>query len=76
MESYLIFSAIFIFNVVFWIDAFPEPIGLAHNSLPQSQGTVLTAAGVQLTIWWEAHHMHWSKVAFEWLCNNVVKNCS
>lgn len=43
-------------------DALPEAVSLPHSCLPQAQGAVLRAAGVQLTVRTEANAVDRTKV--------------
>lgn len=43
-------------------DTLPQAIGFPHCRLPQSEGAIFGAAGIQLTIWTEAYTVHWTKV--------------
>ena len=38
------------------VHALPEAVGLAHAGLPQTQGAVLAATRIQLTVWEERRH--------------------
>ena len=55
-------------HVIIGDDALPQPIGLSDGGLPEPQRPVFAPAGVQLSIRWESHAVHWSKVALERLC--------
>lgn len=49
-------------------DTFPQAVGFPNCRLPQSEGAVLGATGVKLSIWTEPHTVHWTKVTLIGLC--------
>lgn len=54
-------------------DALPQAVSLPHRRLPQAQGAVLGAAGVQLTIRTEANTVDRTKVALVGFCKKKKK---
>ena len=47
------------------VHTLPEAVGLTDIGLPQSQGSVLTAASVEFPVRREANTVDWTEVTFE-----------